>query len=254
MKILVFDDSPVHRQSAKLSLKGHDLTVVGTYDEAQKALVSEVDYDKAKQLLPEMLVSAGLPADFEPHGKNKSASEEEKTKFWKISNESREAARNYPDFDAVLTDLLVPASRQAMGPDGYEFIGKEMPLGTAIALLALTAGITKVAVVTDMSHHDHPASAAFDCFGRNGTGKLPGVNIICTNHVGMLEIDEATGEQVDRKFLCGDRGQDTAEGLEKYPYVGSNNWGPRKGLLEGKNWGGILEQLLSEDKTDQGDL
>lgn len=250
MKILVFDDSPVHRRAAELSLKGHNLTVVGTYDEAQKALVSEVDYDKARQLLPKMLVSVGLPADFEPHSKNKSASEEEKRKFWKTNGEAYEAARNYPDFDAVLTDLLVPASRQAMGPDGYEFIGKEMPLGTVIALLALTVGITKVAVVTDMNHHNHPASATLDCFAQNGTGKLPGVNIICTNHVEMIEIDEMTGEQVDTKFLRDNLGQSTAEGLKKYPYVDPSTWGPRKGLLEGKNWGEILKQLLSEDKKD----
>ena len=36
MRILVIDDSPVHQQSARQTLGGHDLTIVGSYDEGQK--------------------------------------------------------------------------------------------------------------------------------------------------------------------------------------------------------------------------
>jgi CheY-like chemotaxis protein len=249
MKILVFDDTKSHRIAATLSLKGHDLTVVGTYDEAQKALVSTLDYEQATRLLPSILVLAGLPSDFEPYGKNKDASDVDKAKYRKACNEANDAATSHPDFDVVLTDLLVPASRQAQGPDGSQFVGQEMPLGAVIALLALSAGVTKVAVVTDMNHHNHPASAAFDCF-RGVSNKIPGVSIICTNRVGMVSIDEATSELVEGKFLRDDNRNDTAEGLKKYPYVGPNNWGSRKGLLLGKDWGGILKQLLGE-ATDE---
>lgn len=38
MRILVLDDNATHRFSAKSLLKGHDLTVVATYDEAAKLL------------------------------------------------------------------------------------------------------------------------------------------------------------------------------------------------------------------------
>lgn len=34
MKILVIDDSPLHQQSARQTLEGHDVTIVATYDEA----------------------------------------------------------------------------------------------------------------------------------------------------------------------------------------------------------------------------
>lgn len=38
MDILVFDDNAIHRRAAQAILKGHNLTVVGTYDEAQQAI------------------------------------------------------------------------------------------------------------------------------------------------------------------------------------------------------------------------
>jgi len=243
VKILVFDDKKVHLVSALRTLVGHDLVVVSTYDEAQKALVSEVDYDRAEELLPGLLVEAGLSATFNPHREDKDVSEADKAKYWVARQKSQDMATNRPDFDVVLTDLLVPASRQAQGDVGRALVGKEMPLGTIIALLALVAGVKKVAVVTDMNHHNHPASAAFDCFGKC---KLPGVNIICTNRAGMVNIDEETEELVDVEFLRDDKHNDTAEGLKKYPYVGPDNWGPRKGLGQGKNWGEILKQLMGE--------
>jgi len=235
MKILVFDDSAVHRKAAKLSLKGHDLTVVGTYDEAQKALLPKTDYECRVKLFKAKYGNTD-PYDCSTCGK------EEKVIRMKFYKECEERATTYPDFDAVLTDLLVPASRQAQGPHGEQFVGKEMPLGTTIALLALMAGVKKVAVVTDMNHHNHPASAALDCFGWGRPGKIPGVSIICTNSVGMLNIDETTGEVVEREFLESDKGK------KKYPYPEGETWGDQKGIVRGKDWGRILRSLLSENK------
>jgi CheY-like chemotaxis protein len=40
MKILVFDDNETNRDAAKVQLKDHDLTVVGTYNEAQNQLMT----------------------------------------------------------------------------------------------------------------------------------------------------------------------------------------------------------------------
>lgn len=241
MKILVFDDSKAHRISAKVTLAGHDLTVVGTYDEAQKALAPEMDYEKSRQLLPGLLVEAGLSATFSPYREDKDASDADKAKYFAAREKSQEMATNHPDFDVVLTDLLVPASRQAQGA-GMHLVGTEMSLGTTIALLALIVGVKNVAVVTDMDHHSHPASAAFDCFGSAGKCKLPGVSIIATNHVEMVNIDEASEELVEEKFLRDEQHKNTAKGLEKYPYI--SEYGPRKGLLSGKNWGVILKRLI----------
>ncbi len=66
-------------------------------------------------------------------------------------------------WDVVMTDLMLPASEQTLGTEAItEHAGKEMPLGFVLALLAARADVKKIAVVTDMNHHNHPLSAAFD--------------------------------------------------------------------------------------------
>lgn len=107
MKILVIDDKKVNRHSAKQTIVGHELTVVGNYDEAVRQL-------------------------------------------------------DFQEWDAVLTDLLMPAGRDAQGGKGLEFVGQEMPVGLALALLAALRGARYVAVVTATNHHAHPASAMLD--------------------------------------------------------------------------------------------
>lgn len=184
MKILVFDDNPLHRKAAEVTLKGHELTIVGTYDEAQAALV--------------------------PKG------------------------GRAPDFDVVLTDLMVFPSAQAQA-DKLKFAREEMPLGTTIALLALYAGIKNVAVVTDTSHHEHPASAAFDCFRQNES-RAQGFRLLCTGRVGCIFIDKATGE-----LLSYDDVVYSDEGRKKY---GSNPWASDLLDVGGKDWGKVLEELM----------
>jgi CheY-like chemotaxis protein len=235
LKVLVFDDAELHRQSATLLLgQDYDLTVVGTYDEAQAALLEKTDLDKMENIFAEKF------GDCHPYKAGiDDVLRRERIDFY--HGEAKEQATTYPDFDIVLTDLLVPASGQAQGGEGMKFIGQEMPLGTTIALLALCAGVKKVAVVTDMNHHHHPASAAFDCL--NGMkSKLEGIGIICTNRCGGVPIDETTGELVEKEFLKSD------EGKKKYPYVGDSNWGPRNGLGYGKDWKTVLLKLTCELK------
>jgi hypothetical protein len=245
LKILVFDDSETHRTAAKLALEGHELTIVGTYDEAQAALVPNTDSKKAERLLPGLLKEAGLAPDFKPWaGKGeKEPSKEDKQKYHAADEKAEELATNYSNFDVVLTDLLVPASRQAQGGEGERLVGQEMPLGTTIALLALTVGVKNVAVVTDKNHHHHPASAAFDHFGCD---RCPaGIKILCTNNIDYVLIDTATGKAVSREFA------ESEAGKKKYPYPKGQTWGARKGLVQGgKDWGEILQQLLGEEPKE----
>lgn len=249
MKILVFDDTEAHRKSAEATIKGHDLMVVGTYDEAQKALIPQTDHKLVESIRADLLKEAGIKPGFDPWGKDKGASEEEKERFFKIGPLAVEKATTQLHFDVVLTDLLVPASDQAQGRDSRALVGKEMPLGTTIALLALVVGTKNVAVVTDMNHHDHPASAAFDCFGAhrlspNGKGNIPGVNIICTNGVNKVSMDAETGQVVTPEFL------ESKEGQEKHPYLPGRGI-ERKGLVRGKDWGSILKYLLGEEEEEE---
>lgn len=230
MKVLVFDDSAIHRQAALLTLGEHDLTVVGTYDEAAKLLSAVLDYDEADRLFKERYSGS-------PYDRDGISDQERETRF-AFYKECREKATRRPDFDVVLTDLLVPASSKAQGPEGMRFVGEEMPLGTAIALRALSVGVKMVAVVTDMNHHNHPASAAFDGFGP--AKKIGDIVMLCTNNVGRIYIDTTTGKAVDSEFLRSE------EGRKAYPQVDPKGYSDERVNIEvgGKDWGKILKQLL----------
>jgi DNA-binding NarL/FixJ family response regulator len=226
MKILVFDDSELHRRAAEVLLAGHNLTVVGTYEEAEKALSQDVDHEKAEEILRAEF------GDFNPY--KEGATEEQKKAYFAAMEKAVEASRNCPDFDAVLTDLLVPASRKAQGPEGKIFVGQEMPLGSIIALRALAAGVTMVAVVTYMNHHNHPASAALDNFFPFSIGDT---KVICTNHATTCVVDAETLQRVSYKFVKSE------EGEKKYPV--NRNY-HRDGLIYVKAWDEILAQLQGE--------
>ena len=231
MKILVFDDTQKHRDAAVALLKGHEVTVVGTYDEAQAALLPELD-EPGRQVALDARV--GVVPD------HKSVSEEVWKEYWRqrylVSGELEEQFTTRNSFDAVLTDLMVPASGQAQGKKGSPLVGQEMPLGSIIALFALAQGVKKVAVVTDMNHHHHPASAALDCFDRvGGSGD---VRVFCTNHE-MVRVDEQTMEVVDSDYLC------SPEGQKKYPAPPDSLHDDPKGICWVKNWWSVLEHLCS---------
>ncbi len=176
MKILVIDDSSVHQQSARQTLKDHDLTVVGSYDEAVRLMGQD----------------------------------------FKVGSKYGQV------FDAVLTDLMLPAGMGGLGGAGSEFDGQEMPMGFGLALLAvLYSGAKMVAVVTDLNRHVHPASRLLDLL--IGRHESPSVN--------------SHGRP---KFLMNGA------------VVGFYNSGHRKLQVTGsdgsigKNWGAVLANLVGE--------
>jgi len=71
---------------------------------------------------------------------------------------------NKENFDVVLTDLHLPMSSKTMG-DKFK-LGELVPYGLLLMVEAAHQGATRVAVVTNLSHHDDPFSAAFDHFSR----------------------------------------------------------------------------------------
>jgi CheY-like chemotaxis protein len=67
-------------------------------------------------------------------------------------------------FDVVLTDLHLPMSSKTMG-DKFQ-LGVLVPYGILLMIEAARQGARRVAVVTDLNHHDDPFSAAFDHYSR----------------------------------------------------------------------------------------
>ena len=122
MRILVIDDSAVHQASARQTLKDHDLTVATSYEQGFRMLA---------------------PVD------------DEGGTVWKDKAGKR--------FDVVLSDLLMPAPGTMLMPAAKKtFEGTEQPLGWALVLRAILNGTRYAAIVSQTSHHDHPAAYALD--------------------------------------------------------------------------------------------
>lgn len=144
-------------------------------------------------------------------------------------------------WDAVLCDLLMPAGKNAQGPEGKKLVGQEMPIGWALVLHAVLSGAKYVAVVTDMNHHNHPASALLDGLG---------------GHV--FNIDEAKCLMTNRLYLVGIAGTESActechgIGRDSNPQYACRHC---EGFSQkGKDWGRILRQLvggLSDEQMDE---
>ncbi len=63
-------------------------------------------------------------------------------------------------YDIAVLDLLMPPESHLLGPDAFSrVVGSEFPAGLFIALLAARQGVREVYIVSDSSHHDHPATA-----------------------------------------------------------------------------------------------
>lgn len=133
-----------------------------------------------------------------------------------------------PSFDAVLCDLLVPASEQRQSGQGLQYVGQEMPIGVFIALLAATkVGVKYVGVLTDTDHHSHPASACFDAFNGHVCEPTPFVlndcKVIFTNNhqwVGPFAQSDLTKQ------------------------LGWSEANGRTDTVRAKNWTALLEYLL----------
>lgn len=78
-------------------------------------------------------------------------------------------------FDVVLTDLHLPMSSRTMG-DKFK-LGELVPYGILLMVEAARQGTKHVAVVTDLSHHDDPFSAAFDHYSRFPV-KIEGATVV----------------------------------------------------------------------------
>jgi CheY-like chemotaxis protein len=175
MKILVIDDNQKHLNSALQTLAGHDVTICSTHDEALKLLQRNIDRDLFSSLFAKYR-SSGMKV----HG------------IGSASDRAVTESRLPYQWDAVLCDLLMPAGQNQQGYEGEKFIGQEMPIGWSLALMASRAGAKYVAVVTDTSHHDHPASAMLDSIGDH-IFDIDGAKVLMTNTVHMVDVEGADG-------------------------------------------------------------
>lgn len=252
MKILVIDDKAANREAATQTLTGHDLTVVDGWDAAVEQL--EVRYDE--EAIKAKLVAAGFPptSDSLRSTYSKDATDDDKKAwdawykaYYKFQEESR-----IPYWDVVLSDLLMPASREQMGSDGMKYVGQEMPVGFALALLAAKNGAKYVAVVTATSHHAHPASATLDRLGDRGKPGfvINGAPALFTNtppchYVHGMLCQKCQGSKHSREtcWKCKGAKCDQCDHTGLGECYACN----KTGNQNAKHWGNVLAQLLGEE-------
>ncbi len=140
-------------------------------------------------------------------------------------------------FEVVLCDLLMPAGAEAQGAEGEKFIGQEMPVGFALALMAVLHGAKYVAVVTNQNHHQHPAAALLDRLGSDGLDdykedfvkiRANGVPIGFVNFAPMIGVDGTSCKE--------------CEGTGKH--LKEDHCSCISGMVRGKDWGRVLQVLL----------
>jgi CheY-like chemotaxis protein len=142
---------------------------------------------------------------------------------------------SWPNWDVVLCDLMMPAGSNAQGQKGNRFVGEEMAVGWSLALSAAKNGAKFVAVVTDMNHHNHPASAMLDELNHH-TFKIDNAKMLMTNRVRFVDVE-------GYEAPC-----DICEGTGKISWSGKDchNEKCHNGMTigKGKDWGDILNKLV----------
>ena len=136
-------------------------------------------------------------------------------------------------------------------------------MGFALALLAVVRGAKYVAVVTDTSHHDHPASAMLDPFASqfpheyNPEGKPPRF-VMNGSKVGFYDspitfvegttCPDCGGTGRKKVCFCLERNGgtpkpncDSCDGTGRYCWTCRNS-----GKARGKDWGKVLAHLTAE--------
>lgn len=140
-------------------------------------------------------------------------------------------------FDAVLVDLLMPASAACQGK-GMQYAGQEMPVGIFLALLAARHGVARyVGLLTDTNHHAHPASSCLDAF--NAREKQPTPFMVGNTKVVLTN---------NREWIGLYKKTDLATVVDRDDYYDAVKDHPERedDYVTAKSWGALLACLLQE--------
>lgn len=136
-------------------------------------------------------------------------------------------------FDALMTDLCVPHM--------LEISEKNSPIGTSAALLAISYGIKKIAVVNNCSDCPENDAAVIAFSALHDIKPRGNVIIYCPPQIFPVWIDIATKKLVRHNFVS------SPEGKEKYPVNKYTHilmdYGHQGLEFIGFDWGEVLKGL-----------
>jgi len=128
--------------------------------------------------------------------------------------EGVELLRSRP-FDVALLDLLMPPESFTLSGAAFEkVVGSEFPAGIFAALVAARAGVREVRIITDASHHDHPATALIDFIAWGTEIPCGAASRITFEKARTVQIPRSTGR-------INDSVKDWASTLEGRPLFGT---------------------------------
>jgi len=185
LRILLIEDTDVHRQAAIKQLDGHDLTICEDFkqfcDLASKKSLKEKGF---------------------------------------IDKNERDAS----EFDVILTDCLMPPNASAyVHQEGHST--EQVPYGIIILLWAIQNDIPKIGMLMLNNHHDHPIAAGLDIIGGYRRDVIKhGNNTEILISTGNYYMEDKNGEFYSSK-LRGTQGQYIKQwGLFLQKLMGEASW------------------------------
>ncbi len=101
-------------------------------------------------------------------------------------------------FDVALLDLLMPPESFTLSGTAFEkVVGSEFPAGIFTALVAARAGVKNIRIITDASHHDHPATALIDYISWGTEIPCGNASRITFEKARTIQIPRSTGRVND---------------------------------------------------------
>ncbi len=236
MRILIIDDTPANLKAAEQTLAGHQLTLVGSYDDAYKLLEEpSADYKEVEAELKRL-----------GYNRRPDLSQEEKNAFQKEQARLEKELRPAGNFDVVLCDMMMPAGKRIQVSN--DLVGQLMPVGFALVLDAVLHGAKYVGMLTDGDHHNHPAVAWIDRLSSyhgwsDDPYKCPARFIVNGATVGYFRGQNTFLVEGETCEKCkGTRIDDNSE-FAGPPVCYACT---ADGKVRAKDWGKVLKRLLGE--------
>lgn len=133
-------------------MKDHDVTIVSDPDQVSEKF-QEFDWEKIERIMEEK--------GYDPNINFHRLGDKEKAQY-KEDKEDAKSMSRMPKFDAVLLDMLMPATAKSLAGDSKKFVGEPTDYGMFFLWLAVQKGVPLVGILTDGSRHNHPVSATLD--------------------------------------------------------------------------------------------
>lgn len=223
MKILIIEENTDDRKAAEILLSGgeHQITIVSSLSEAKQALSVRNDEAFVKAEMAKL-------GEYNQH--------KDKLEWHRRKHKINEQSLVYPDFDVVLTCLMLNPESWPIAP---------LPLGLNVALNALSVGIKKVAVVASS---DDPYQLLEQWHGVSYPLEIGDIEVLMLS-ISTTSLHPQTFEEVRYVSPRPPTREENERGWYEYDAPKYDFLDPN--LIRVKAWHEALEKLLERHKLTE---